>query len=227
MNAPFQTPIPSPEDPNEPIKACIVEDHIDFRTILCDAMKSTDRLHCQAAFSNVEDLFDHLKEAEHPDLIILDLGLPGMDGIDAISHLRRLAPETQILVLTVFDNKTRVFQALGAGASGYLIKSDDLHVTVQGIEDAYNGICPLSKEIAQMVFATFSKFKPVSPEAELSAREIDVLEQLSKGKSRQEAADSLFISKHTINTHIRTIYRKLQVHNVSGAVSRAAEIGIL
>jgi DNA-binding NarL/FixJ family response regulator len=210
-----------------PIDVCIVEDHIDYRTILSEAMESTGRLRCQKAFSNVEDCLDCLAEGVAPDVIILDLGLPGMDGIHAIPLLRKAAPDSQVLVLTVFDNKTRVFQALGAGASGYLIKSDDLAVTIQGIEDAYNGIAPLSAEIAQMVFATFAKFKPASPDEQLSAREIDVLKKLATGQSRQEAADALFISKHTIGTHIKTIYRKLQVHNVSGAVTRAVEMGIL
>ncbi|BDS05913.1 DNA-binding response regulator [Oceaniferula spumae] len=216
------------QNPSEPINVCIVEDHIDYRTILSDAMASTDRLRCQEAFSNVEDILDHLKEGSNaPDIIILDLGLPGMDGIDAIPLLREAAPQTQVLVLTVFDNKTRVFQALGAGASGYLIKSDDLDVTIQGIEDAYNGIAPLSAEIAHMVFATFSKFKPSSPDEQLSSREIAVLSQLETGASRQEAADALGISIHTISTHIKTIYRKLQVHNVSGAVSEAIAKGLI
>lgn len=212
---------------NGPINVCIVEDHADYRNILKDMMGVSGRLQCQAAFSNVEDILDYFQEGNPtPDIIILDLGLPGIDGIEAIPILKATAPKTQILVLTVFDNKTRVFQALGAGASGYLIKSDDLEVTIQGIEDAYNGIAPLSAEIAQMVFATFSKFKPASTEKELSDREIDVLECMSTGVSRQEAADSLCISVHTVSTHIKNIYRKLQVHNVSGAVSKAVEMGI-
>ncbi|MGJ8656004.1 MAG: response regulator [Akkermansiaceae bacterium] len=212
----------------KPINICIVEDHIDYRTILMDTMASSDLLNCQAAFSNVEDILDYLKEGNPtPDIIILDLGLPGMDGIQAIPFLKKAAPKSQVLVLTVFDNKTRVFQALGAGASGYLIKSDDLDITIQGIVDAYHGIAPLSAEIAQMVFATFSKFKPASHEQQLSTREIGVLEQMSTGVSRQEAADKLGVSIHTISSHIKTIYRKLQVHNVSGAVNKAVAMGIL
>ena len=160
-------------------------------------------------------------------MVVLDLGLPGMDGIDAIPLLRKAAPESKILVLTVFDNKARVFQALGAGANGYLIKSDGLNAIVQGIEDATHGIAPLSAEIAKMVFNTFSSFKPSSPDAELSERETDVLKQLEDGLSRQDVAAKLYISKHTVDTHIRTIYRKLQVHNVSGAVSKASSMGII
>ncbi|MEP2776215.1 MAG: response regulator transcription factor [Luteolibacter sp.] len=214
-------------DPEKIINICLVEDHEDYRTILSDALSSANNLRCDFAFSNVEDIFDHLAEHPAPDMIILDLGLPGMDGIAAIPKLREAAPDTQILVLTVYDNKTRVFQALGAGASGYLIKSDDLNVTIQGIEDAANGNAPLSAEIASMVFATFSKFKPASPDATLSAREIEVLKLLASGMNRQETAEALFVSKHTIGTHVKTIYRKLHVHNVSGAVSKAADLGVI
>jgi len=179
-----------------PISICIVEDHVDYRNILEDTIISSERLHCQASFSNIEDILDYLKEEDSlPHIIILDLGLPGMDGIEAIPHLKKATPDTLILVLTVFDNKTRVFQALGAGASGYLIKSDDLEITIQSIEDAYNGIAPLSSEIAQMVFNTFSKFKPASASEQLSDREIDVLKAMSTGISRQEAADALSIAK--------------------------------
>ncbi|WP_372796487.1 response regulator, partial [Pontiella sp.] len=192
-----------------------------------EALVSSGRFEIDATLSNAEDALEYLREATPPEVLILDLGLPGMDGLDAIPLIRRAAPETKILVLTVFDNKARVFQALGAGASGYLIKSDGLKAIVQGIVDASHGIAPLSSEIAKMVFDTFSNFKPASPEAELTERETEVLKSLADGLSRQEAADELCLSKHTINTHIRTIYQKLQVHNVSGAISKAASMGII
>ncbi|MDQ8180252.1 response regulator transcription factor [Pelagicoccus sp. SDUM812005] len=208
-------------------RVCLVEDHAEFRDTLREALESTDRFAIDAVLSNAEDLFEYLNDAQAPDILILDLGLPGMDGLEAIPQIRKVAPETKILVLTVFDNKARVFQALGAGASGYLIKSDGLKAIVQGIEDACHGIAPLSADIAKMVFNTFSNFKPASPEEDLSEREAEVLKQLADGLSRQEVADKLFVSKHTVSTHIRNIYQKLQVHNVSGAISKAASMGII
>ncbi|MDF7799592.1 response regulator transcription factor [Pontiellaceae bacterium B1224] len=217
-----ESPIPS-----VPIRICLIEDHADFREALCETLESTGRFEICATLSNAEDAFEFLREAVPPEILILDLGLPGMDGLDAIPLIRKANPEIKILVLTVFDNKARVFQALGAGASGYLIKSDGLKAIVQGIEDASHGIAPLSSEIAKMVFDTFSTFKPASPETELTERETQVLKQLALGLSRQETADLLYLSKHTINTHIRTIYQKLQVHNVSGAISKAASMGII
>jgi len=210
-----------------PIRICLIEDHADFRQALCEALLSSGRFKIDATLSNAEDGFEYLKETEPPDILIMDLGLPGMDGLEAIPLMRKIVPDTKILVLTVFDNKARVFQALGAGASGYLIKSDGLKAIVQGIEDASHGIAPLSSEIAKMVFNTFSNFKPADPEAQLTERETEVLQSLADGLSRQEAADELSLSKHTINTHIRTIYQKLQVHNVSGAISKAASMGII
>lgn len=210
-----------------PIQVCIIEDHADFRNTLRAAIDSTPTLQCETAFSNAEDAFEHLKESPAPDIIVLDLGLPGMDGIEAIPTLRELAPDTKVLILTVFENKTRVFQALGAGASGYLMKASGIKSIIQGIEDAYNGIAPLSAEIAQMVFATFSAFKPQTDEAKISGREVEVLRKLADGSTRIEIADQLDVSRHTIDSHVRNIYRKLHVHNVSGAITKAAAMHII
>lgn len=217
----------NPESTASLPRVCLIEDHAEFRETLSEELESTERFTIDAALSNAEDLFEYLNESQSPDILILDLGLPGMDGLEAIPLIRKTAPNAKILVLTVFDNKARVFQALGAGAHGYLIKSDGLKAIVQGIEDACHGIAPLSADIAKMVFNTFSNFKPASPDEDLSEREAEVLKQLSDGLSRQEVADKLFVSKHTVSTHIRNIYQKLQVHNVSGAISKAASMGII
>lgn len=206
---------------------CLLEDHADFRETLCEAIESVGMFAIDATFSNAEALFDYLGNTTPPDIIILDLGLPGMSGIEAIPKIKQLAPQTMTLVLTVYNNKAKVLQALGAGASGYLIKSSGLKAIVSGIEDAYHGISPLSADIAKMVFDTFSHIKPLAIEAELSKREVEVLEQLAAGNSRQETADGLSVSINTINTHIRHIYEKLQVHNLSGAVSKAASMKII
>jgi len=205
----------------------LVEDHLDFREALCEELESVPNFQVGAVFSNAEAMLEALEDGDKPDVIIMDLGLPGMDGLEAIPEAKRHSPDTKILVLTVFDNKTKVFQALGAGASGYLIKSSGLESIVQGILDACHGISPLSADIAQMVFNTFAKFKPASAENDLSEREAEVLSHLSNGMSRKHVAAELHVSIHTINTHIRTIYQKLQVHNVSGAVSKATSMGIL
>lgn len=217
----------NPKSTSPRIRVYLIEDHAEFRETLRETLESTERFEIEAALSNVEDALEQLQETTPPDVLVLDLGLPGMDGIDAIPLLRAAAPDTKILILTVFDNKARVFQALGAGANGYLIKSDGLNAIVQGIEEATRGIAPLSADIAKMVFNTFSNFKPASPEAALSERETEVLKELAEGLSRQDVAAKLHVSKHTVDTHIRTIYRKLQVHNVSGAVSKASSMGII
>ncbi len=217
---------PASTPTNSRISVCIIEDHADYRKTLLQAINSTKSLACENSFSNAEDALSHFEQSAKPDVLVLDLGLPGIDGIDAIPKFRELCPEAKILVLTVFENKTRVFQALGAGAAGYLIKSGGLKAITQGIEDAYNGISPLSSEIAHMVFATFKAFKPTNPDAEITERETEVLEQLANGETRILIADNLNVSRHTVDSHIRNIYRKLQVHNVSGAIKKAAELGI-
>lgn len=209
-----------------PISVCIIEDHADYRKILLQAINATKTLVCGASFSNAEDALMHFEHSPKPDVLVLDPGLPGIDGIDAIPKFCKLCPDTKILVLTVFKNKTRVFQALGAGATGYLIKSGGMKSITQGIEDAFHGIAPLSAEIADMVFATFKAFKPANPDAEITGREAEVLQQLADGETRIIIADKLKLSRHTVDSHIRNIYRKLQVHNVSGAIKKAAELGI-
>ncbi|MGJ8651250.1 MAG: response regulator [Opitutaceae bacterium] len=213
--------------PAKTIRICIIEDHTDFRKTLIAAIDSTETLTCEASFSNAEDAFEYFKSNPKPDVLVLDLGLPGIDGIEAIPQFCELSSEMKVLVLTVFENKTRVFQALGAGASGYLMKSSGLKSIVQGIEDAYNGIAPLSSEIAQMVFATFKAFKPATPEADISGREAEILKQLAEGDTRIAISETLQVSRHTVDSHIRNIYRKLQVHNVSGAIKKAAEMHII
>ncbi len=219
--------MPTSSTESAPIKVCIIEDHADFRNTLRAAIEAVPALMCDSSFSNAEDAFEHLSASSPPDIIVLDLGLPGMDGIEAIPKLREIAPETKVLILTVFENKTRVFQALGAGASGYLMKASGIKSIIQGIKDAHNGIAPLSAEIAQMVFATFSAFKPVTHEAEISDREVEVLQKLASGSTRIEIADQLNVSRHTIDSHVRNIYRKLHVHNVSGAITKAAAMHII
>jgi len=211
---------------SHPISVCIIEDHADYRNTLFKAINATDSLKCKGSYSNAEDALEILKESSKPDVLVLDLGLPGIDGIDAIPKFCALCPDTKILVLTVFENKTRVFQALGAGAAGYLIKSGGFKPIIQGIEDAYHGIAPLSAEIAHMVFATFKAFKPVNPDAEITGREAEVLQLLANGDTRISIADKMEVSRHTIDSHVRNIYRKLQVHNVSGAIKKATEMGI-
>ena len=215
------------EEPSKPIHVCLVEDHADFRETLCESIESHSYFVVDAQFSTAEDFFEHLEEATPPDIVILDLGLPGISGIEAIPEIKRRSPGTMALVLTVYNNKEKVFQALGAGASGYLIKSSGLSAIVSGIEDAYHGISPLSAEIAQMVFNTFSQVKPQEEATKLSEREIEVLEQLSSGLGRQETAEKLCVSINTINTHIRHIYKKLQVHNLSGALSKSSSMGLI
>ncbi len=217
---------PASDSTTSRISVCIIEDHTDYRKTLLQAINSTQSLVCADSFSNAEDALMHFRHSPKPDVIVLDLGLPGIDGIDAIPKFCELCPDTKILVLTVFENKTRVFQALGAGASGYLIKSGGLKSITQGIEDAHRGIAPLSSEIAHMVFATFKAFRPTNPDADITEREAEVLQQMADGETRIGIADRLNVSRHTVDSHIRNIYRKLQVHNVSGAIKKATELGI-
>ncbi|MEP2775008.1 MAG: response regulator transcription factor [Luteolibacter sp.] len=209
------------------ISVCLIEDHSEFRRALLEAIVTTDNMSCNGSFSSAEAAISHLEKGNRPDIIVLDLGLPGMDGLDAIPNILQICPEAKILVLTVFENKARVFRALGAGASGYLIKSAGIDAIIKGIEDARNGICPLSADIAKLVFATFSNDDCPPSDSPISKRETGVLKMLAGGSSRQKVAKSLELSLHTVDSHVRNIYRKLQVNNLSGAVTKANSLHII
>lgn len=157
-----------------------------------------------------------LKElSSHPvDIALFDVNLPGMSGIDCIQRLKMLHPRMQMMVLTVYDNTDTIFQALKAGATSYLLKSTPPEKVVEAIEDVFNGGSPISSQIARKVIEAFTvKEKTNEYFQELSKREQEILEQLSKGYRYKEIADQLFLSIETVRTHIRNIYEKLQVNS--------------
>jgi DNA-binding NarL/FixJ family response regulator len=145
---------------------------------------------------------------------LFDVNLPGMSGIDCIQRLKILHPRMQMMVLTVYDNTDTIFQALKAGATSFLLKSTPPEKVIEAIEDVFNGGSPISSQIARKVIEAFTvKEKTNEYFQELSKREQEILEQLSKGYRYKEIADQLFLSIETVRTHIRNIYEKLQVNS--------------
>jgi DNA-binding NarL/FixJ family response regulator len=147
----------------------------------------------------------------------MDIELPGMNGIEGIEKIKKLRPRTNIIVVTVYDNDSLVFQALCAGAGGYLTKNMQPARLLEAIKDIQEGGAPMSTNIARMVVSSFQKNRN-SP---LTSRETEVLELLSKGKSYSTIADELFVDKETIRTHIKNIYWKLEVHSKAEAIEKA------
>ncbi len=206
---------------------CVIEDHRDYRKTLQMAIRSQEDLRCDFCYSSIEALLTDTSLLREVAVILLDLGLPGMHGVDGIPQLKKFLPQAKIIVITVYDNKPVVLQALAAGADGYLLKADGLETIMRGIREVINGGAPLNSHIARMILSTFSIAPPQSPEVDLTEREREILLMLSKGMIKKEIARATNLSYHTIDSHVRNIYGKLHVHNLSGAVAKAIKFGLV
>lgn len=206
----------------------IVEDHELFAKQIRRLLAGEDDLKCTHHFTNAGDLFDKLRFTnERPDLLLLDLGLPRRDGLEVLSELRTALPEVKVLILTAYDDREKVYRAICSGASGYLLKTADPDEILSGIRDVIHGASALSSPIAKMILEGFSRHGPVEDIEPLTTREEDVLRFLVKGLIKKEIADQLNISQHTVDMHLRSVYRKLHVRSQTEAVSKALRQGIV
>ncbi len=210
--------------PKALITVAIVEDHPDFRTSLEMALQSTPDVQCLGAFGQVEPLLEELARGNlAPRVILMDIGLPGMNGIEGVKRVKALHPDAEILMLTIHAEDEKVFQAICAGASGYLLKNTGMEEILQAIRQAVAGGVPMSATIARRVMEMFRDFAPRPDDAarDLTPREREVLKALADGLDYKQIADRLCISMDTVRSHIRHIYEKLQVHSKSEAVAKA------
>jgi len=210
------------------IRVVIVEDQKPIREGLAVLIAGTDGLECAANYGNCEDMLARA-ESDRADVILMDIGLPGMSGIEGIREVKRIRPEVTTLVLSVYEDDDNIFEALCVGASGYLVKKTPPARLIEAIQEAHEGGSPMTSHIARKVVSLFkTNFKPSQEsEVKLSDREREILTGLSDGDSYGSIADSLFISVDTVRYHIRNIYRKLQVHSQSAAVSHAIRKGLI
>ncbi len=209
-----------------PINIWVVEDDPGYRRILERLLNREEHITCSRVFPSCTELFEAIETELHPDLLLMDLGLPGMGGMEGIQKLAGLAPDLAVVVLTVFADKAKVMESLDAGAAGYLLKSAMPQEIVRGLQEVFLGGAALSPSVAKMVLEEVRKPKP-SEQFDLSAREIEVLELLAQGLSTQQIADKLEISYRTGAFHLKNIYAKLEVQSQSGAVAKALRSGIL
>lgn len=198
------------------IRICIVEDDNLIRDGFALLINSTYGYKIVNTYQRCEDAIRNL-ETDLPDVVLMDINLPGMSGIDGIARIKKLRPKTNIIVVTVYEDDELVFKSLCAGAGGYLTKNMQPGKLLEAIRDIQEGGAPMSTNIARMVVASFQKNRN-SP---LTARETEVLELLAKGKSYTSIADQLFVDKETIRTHIKNIYWKLEVHSKAEAIEKA------
>jgi DNA-binding NarL/FixJ family response regulator len=203
------------------IQVAIIEDQREIREGLKELIDGAEGFRCSAVFGSVEEVLPRIG-ADLPDVVLVDIGLPGKSGIDGIRLLKESYPELVLVVLTVFEDDRRVFEAICAGASGYLLKKTPAPRLIQGIRDAAEGGAPMSPEIAARVIALFRHVRPAPPDDhDLTPHEVRVLKMLVDGHNYKTAAVELRVSVNTISFHIRHIYEKLHVHTRSEAVAKA------
>ncbi len=192
----------------------LVEDNKDLREGLQIIFKEhDDEFKCVGIFADAESALKKIPSLK-PEVILMDINLPGMSGIECLKKIRQQLPEADVIMLTVFADDETVFDSLCAGACGYITKNASPEVILDAIREVKKGGAPMSARIARMVVSSFQGFEATS----LTDREREVLAQLCKGKSYKMVADALFISHDTVRHHIKNIYKKLQVHSVSEAI---------
>lgn len=201
------------------IQIAIVEDNHDIRTGLMMIVNGTDDLECRQTFSSAEEAIKILP-LNCPDVVLMDIDLPGINGIECIKVLKEQCDATQYMMLTVYEDDEKIFRSLEAGATGYMLKKTPPLQLVEAIKDLSSGGSPMNAQIARKVVASFNKPKPNKAAEELTKRELELLELLSKGYRYKEIADKLFISQDTVRTHIRNIYIKLQVNSKIEAINK-------
>jgi DNA-binding NarL/FixJ family response regulator len=208
------------------IAICIVEDDASAREILAGWMSHTSGFKCVGAHASVEQALEHLP-AEKPSVVLMDINLPGMSGIEGVRRLKPMLPGTQFLMLTVYEDADHVFEALAAGATGYLLKQTPRIELLASIKDVYAGGSPMTSNIARRVVQAFHREDATVPEsAKLSKREREVLELLARGYLYKEIMDSLNVSRGTLNTYVRRTYEKLHVRSRAQAVSKFSHFSL-
>ena len=203
------------------IRVAIVEDRREIREGLATIINGTPGFCCTGAFRSMEEALDRIGQ-ELPDVVLNDIGLPGMSGIDGIRILKERYPDLVVLILTIYDDDERIFDALCAGASGYLLKKTQPARLLESLREAVGGGAPMSPEVARRVIAIFREFRPPdSAKCELTPHEVRLLRLFVDGHNYKTAAAELGVTVHTISFHLRSIYDKLQVHSKSAAVAKA------
>lgn len=210
-----------------PIRIALIEDHADFRESVTMVLEQRAGYQCVGGFSTMEDALEAVRGGLVADVVLSDLGLPGMSGIAGIRKIRELLPEARVLVLTAFTDKAKVFSALEAGAHGYLVKAGSASRLIEMLEEVLAGGTPLDPKIAGMILQTFRKLSPISEGESLSARECEVLQLSAKGLTRKEIADELQVSEYSVTEYIKRSFDKLHVRSLPAAVSEAIRRGFL
>lgn len=203
------------------ITVAIVEDDAPARKIFASWINRADGFRCIGEYSDTESALIGLPDLR-PQVVLSDINLPGLNGVECVRRLKPLLPQTQFVMLTVYEDADHIFQALAAGASGYLLKQVPRSQLLAALKDVHEGGSPMTSKIARKVVQAFQATRPAATETtELSPREQELLDLLARGYLYKEIADAMKISVGTVNTYIRRIYEKLHVRSRAQAVAKA------
>jgi DNA-binding NarL/FixJ family response regulator len=211
----------------DPIHLWIIEDHKTYGERLARALNRLNGIACTQRFTACEDAFAALATEPAPQVLLLDVGLPGINGIDGITRLRQLAPNAAIVILTVFEEDDKIFRAICAGAAGYLLKTSNTEDIAAAIRSAAAGGSPINPHIARRVLEMFSKANVPQKDYGLTPRELDILKLLVSGSTIKDAAAQLGIGYYTADEYIRSVYVKLQVRSRGSAIAKAVKEGLV
>jgi DNA-binding NarL/FixJ family response regulator len=204
------------------IKVAIFEDNRNLRESLFQLIDGSDGFRCVGAFANCRRLIENVKESR-PDVVLMDIQMPGLSGIEAIKILKENFPEIKVLMETIFEDNNKIFDSICNGAEGYILKNTPPVLILSAIKDIYEGGAPMTPSVASKVLKMFKKNSSASSKEEvgLTEREKEILVLLVEGMSYKKIAATCFISTDTVSGHIKNIYKKLQVHSKSEAVVKA------
>ncbi len=210
------------------VNVWLIEDNEIYRRGLVRSIDAADGMSCSGDFGSAEAAVEALDTSEAADVILLDVGLPGMDGFQALEKFKQRVPNSQVVILTVFNDPDKIFKAVCSGANGYLLKTDSADSVVVAVRQAAEGGAPMDAAVAERVLGLFNKYgKTSGADYGLSSREKDVIEQMAEGLVTKEIAVVLELSRHTVTNHIRSIYSKLHVNTNTGAVAKAIREGLV
>lgn len=203
------------------IKISIVEDQQEMRESLVAWLGGAPGLHCVGAHATGEEALKKIP-GENPDVVLMDINLTGMNGIQCVARLKKSLPKIQVLMLTTYDEGEPIFDSLRAGANGYLLKNMPQAELVDAVRQVHSGGAPMSLQVARKVINHFHQSKPTPEMEALTSREQEILKLLAKGYMYKEIADQLAISLSTVRTHVSAVYEKLHVHSRTEAAMKLA-----
>jgi len=209
------------------ISLWIVEDDDLYRKNIQAVINATADIRCEKGFASCEELFRVLDTEFAPEVVLMDIGLPGMDGIEGLKRVKKISPATDIIMLTIHVEDEKVFRSICSGANGYLLKSSTPEEIIHAIREVLGGGAPMNAQIAHKVLQMFSQLAAPRGDYGLTEREKEILVLITSGLTNKAIAEKLFVSFFTVDTHLKNIYAKLQVHTRSGAVGKVMKEHLL